>query len=267
MFSDELLIPGLRPWSLLDDSMSFFIPSMSPWALLDDCNTRFPVTTNVKSNNLFIEVEVPRFKPEELKVEANPKTGVIRIWGSRGKGKPSFQHRLLVSPKVYDVEKQTSSLQDGVFTVTVPQKQMIAEKPQEKATTAKHPATGEMQEASEGQIAVQAPHTAAEWPPRLVRQVDGNITVYSCHLPEDVKPEDVQISFLEHGALRLRVTAQKEEKSPDSSFSEYTTWETQFPLPKDVSPSGVKAELKNGKLQIVAEAQAHEPSAIPVQVQ
>jgi HSP20 family molecular chaperone IbpA len=266
MLSDELLVPGLLPWSLFDDDLSFSIPTMSPWTMLDDCSSRFPVSTSVQGENLLIEVEVPRFKAEELKVEVNPKTGVVRISGDRGKGKPSFRHRLLVSPKVYDVEKHTEELKDGVLIVIIPRKKVIAEPPQEKAGESKH-APKEAPKESSGQVTVTKPTTTEEWPPRLVRQVDGSTTTYMCKLPANVKPEDVQIAFLEHGALRIRVAISNEEKTPNSTFSKQATWETQFPLPKDVHPSAVKAELKSGKLTIVAQAQIPEPSNIPIAVQ
>jgi HSP20 family molecular chaperone IbpA len=262
MFSDELLIPGLMPWSLFDNSLTFPMPSMSPWTLLDDCSSRFPIMTNIKEDTLFIEVEVPRFKPDELNVDVNPKTGVIRISGNRGKGKPSFQHRLLVSPKVYDVENHTSALQDGVFTVSIPRRKVIAAKPQEKPD-AENPATGEVQKAPQAEVATPS----EEWPPRLLRKTEGTTTTYSCRLPAQVKPEDVQISVLEHGALRLRLTLSNEEKTAQSSYRRDAVWETQFPLPKDVTAKGVKAELKDGQLMIVAQPEPHQPNSIPVQIQ
>jgi HSP20 family molecular chaperone IbpA len=269
MFGDEFFIPGLLPWTLFDDSTSFAIPERSPWSLLDDCCAKNPVTTHAKGDKLEIEVEVPRYKADELKVEANAKTGVISVRGDRKENRGQFHHRLLVSPNVYEVEKQTSELKDGVFIITIPVRKVDPKKLEEKKQAEeKKQREGAVATTGSQQVAVSKPlDLSKNWPPQLSHKTEGTMTTYTCQLPPDVKPEDVQVSVLESGVLRVRAKMSAAQTQPGNVYRESATWEVQFPLPEGVHRNAVKAELKDGLLMISASAEPQATSSIPVQHQ
>jgi HSP20 family molecular chaperone IbpA len=86
----------------------------------------------VTDDGLVLELEVPRFKKEHISVEAVPHSGRVVVTGKRdsqsapnalhsaGRTMPSFQRAFSVSPRVYNLTKLTSTVEDGVLTIRIP---------------------------------------------------------------------------------------------------------------------------------------------------
>jgi len=126
----------------------------------------------VLEKGLEIELEVPRFRKENIKVEPDERTGRLLISGKRespkeGKGTlhvagtsvPSFRRVFTVDPRVYDLKKIATNVEDGILNVTIPyvETKVAIERPpevQQKEKAALQTPSGAADASNEGPIQV-----------------------------------------------------------------------------------------------------------------
>jgi HSP20 family molecular chaperone IbpA len=227
----------------------------------------FPLSAHEGDKEVTVELEVPRYRPEDIKVSADAATGSVTIEGQRGAqppsgtgrththvGVPHFKRQFTVSPRLYDLGKMTTTVDAGLLTISIPRKEVpkaiepkatpvaVEGKGGEVATTKKE----------EGTVALPFQHIH-HWPPKL-QVVKGNkpglAVTYRYDLPAGIPAGEVKVDMLDNGALRIDVN-HKHRKESEHGFEEHTASFTRhLQLPEGTKPEDVVANYKDGHLSI-----------------
>ena len=111
--------------------------------------------------------------------------------------------------------------------------------------------------------------TVADWVPTVdISETDGEYLI-KAELPE-VKKEDVKVT-LEEGVLTIQGQRRQEKEEKTTKYHRiersYGTFLRSFSLPDQVNESGVKAEFKEGMLNLhIPKSEKAKPRAIEVKV-
>jgi len=111
--------------------------------------------------------------------------------------------------------------------------------------------------------------TVADWVPTVdISETDGEYLI-KAELPE-VKKEDVKVT-LEDGVLTIQGQRRQEKEEKTTKYHRiersYGTFVRSFSLPDQVNESGVKAEFKDGMLNLhIPKSEKAKPRAIEVKV-
>ncbi|MGA6828930.1 Hsp20/alpha crystallin family protein [Nitrospira sp. NS4] len=111
--------------------------------------------------------------------------------------------------------------------------------------------------------------TVADWVPTVdISETDGEYLI-KAELPE-VKKEDVKVT-LEEGVLTIQGQRRQEKEEKTTKYHRiersYGTFLRSFSLPDQVNESGVKAEFKDGMLNLhIPKSEKAKPRAIEVKV-
>ena len=111
--------------------------------------------------------------------------------------------------------------------------------------------------------------TVADWVPTVdISETDGEYLI-KAELPE-VKKEDVKVT-LEDGVLTIQGQRRQEKEEKTTKYHRiersYGTFVRSFSLPDQVNESGVKAEFKDGVLNLhIPKSEKAKPRAIEVKV-
>lgn len=217
---------------------------------------------------LLVEVEVPRFGPDDVTVTADKERGVISVKGKCDWGNFVFERTFSVNTDVVDVEKLTSEVRNGVLTIKVPHVPPPAvEANTTNTTSTDDSATEKKQVAATTQSTVAADDAAdaravydaaAEmtWPPQFSVEDSATSLVYTCALPESVRANNIDV-HLERGAyLQFAVRCNCENVQKDAkgnvTFAESRSLNYATPLrvPRGTVAGDVSVALKKGKLRI-----------------
>ena len=255
-----LALPSLLP--LCEARRGFFLPRAGFGSLLDQFSTFGSDGPQMQvrelTDSVVIELEVPRFKPEHIKLSKDAQRGLLTIEGRRASPRATaddmwdslvfsdaptnaFQRSLYVPLKHYDLDQAATKIEDGVLSVTIPKREATA-LPAEKAVTPRETAKSEgspkepatPQEAtSEKPSAKAAPggsqvaecpqgDVAApmQWPPRIVVDDKADVVAYTCSMPSTVKPEDVTLE-LRGNVLSFRVAHEERTSTKDDDGVEF----------------------------------------------
>ncbi len=111
--------------------------------------------------------------------------------------------------------------------------------------------------------------TVADWVPTVdISETDGEYVI-KAELPE-VKKDDVKVT-LEDGVLTIQGQRRQEKEEKTTKYHRiersYGTFVRSFSLPDQVNESGVKAEFKDGMLNLhIPKSEKAKPRAIEVKV-
>lgn len=111
--------------------------------------------------------------------------------------------------------------------------------------------------------------TVADWVPTVdISETEGEYVIQA-ELPE-VKKDDVKVT-LEDGVLTIQGQRRQEKEEKTTKYHRiersYGTFVRSFSLPDQVNESGVKAEFKEGMLNLhIPKSEKAKPRAIEVQV-
>lgn len=137
-FPSALSLFSSRPRSLFDDLLgdSFFgdFFNFPRFENLVQSSPGPSAYCRVQEKGLELELEVPRFRKEDIKVEADDKTGRLLISGCReapkgvqkgtfhvaGSSIPSFRRVFTIDPRSYDLKNISTNIEDGVLTILIP---------------------------------------------------------------------------------------------------------------------------------------------------
>jgi HSP20 family molecular chaperone IbpA len=219
-----------------------------------------------------VELEVPRYRAEDIKVTTSVDTGLVTIEGKREQRDaaaasthtattvPAFRRSFTVSPRRYDLTKLTSKVEDGLLVIRIPRK--AAESPKKLEAKAQPvsiagtlaPQITESKSADAkdtGKVALWG--AMPQWPPRLQvteRSAPGVAMTYTVALPEKVQPENVKLQVYDDGALRVDV-AYSTRKESEHGFEEHSASFTRFlQLPEGTPQDAVSARFEGGQLKI-----------------
>ena len=99
----------------------FFNSVLTP--IINDIRADYPHQFSEEDDSYFVELEVPRFKPQDLTIKHLD--GVVTVTGSLGKANDPTRHRLSVNksfkvPRDASNKGLTAMLQYGVLKISIP---------------------------------------------------------------------------------------------------------------------------------------------------
>lgn len=162
-FPSALSLFSARPRSLFDDLLGdSFFGDFYNFPRINDFVQSSPgpsASCRVQEKGLELELEVPRFRQEDIKIESDDKTGRLVILGKReaqrgaqkgtfhlaGSSIPSFRRVFTIDPHVYDLKQISTHLEDGVLHLLIPyaeRKPMIEQQAQGQGGALKETVTG-----------------------------------------------------------------------------------------------------------------------------
>jgi HSP20 family molecular chaperone IbpA len=233
-----------------------------------------------------LEVEVPRYTPEEIKVASDPTYGTVNISAQRANQNEDddmllfsaspltrFSRTFTFSPYYYDVSKFTTSLAYGVLTVTVPKLERRAIEANQQQQQQQPEAVTVFGGNNKGElVAKTSPEefealTRARWPPVVKREENATALTYKCELPPTVTKDHITLQL--HGRhLDLSVNYDRHTKSKHSEESHSVTYSTTFTVPQGTQPNDIHTTYENGLLVVTLDKpqqqQQQAKQAIPV---
>lgn len=265
------------PWFLGFDPLPvpFFAPRFSA-----------PIHISEGSDGTFkFEIDVPRYSADQIIVDADKESGVITVKGDqKGKGgQYSFERSFSVNPELLDLSKLTTSVANGLATITVPRNPEIAAKDaatqvaagnDAAATSTTAPlATAEAQTDKVANVADRESFAAAAkmtWPPRFKVDDAAGMVTFTCEMPTAVRAENLDIHLERSGVLRVGINAHIETIKKDAkgnvtfSESKALSYATTLRVPQGTLPQDLAVTVKDGTLTIVVQKHAEDKSKIDV---
>jgi len=244
---------------------------------------------------LIIELEVPRYRAEDLRVEVRDDTLVVS--GNRPEGRPHYDdafsqflfgeapsnafRRAFHIPQGFDPAKVAHELSFGVLTVT------IARRP----TPPPQPAPVKVPIAGAPSTAVTAPQTTTDsrgltvtstalpaeynavaqmnWPPKVKVDDSENAIKYTCSMPPSLTGDHIDLS-LRGRSLNLAVNHQRrvEKKDKDGNvvFNEEqaVSYSTPLLVPDGTTAKDISTEFRDGNLVVTVSKPPNPTQTVPV---
>jgi HSP20 family molecular chaperone IbpA len=225
---------------------------------------------SVMEDGLVLELEVPRFKKEHIKIDANVETGRLVINAHRdtsdsqsalhsaGTTVGSFRRAFKVSPRAYDLKNLTYTVEDGVLTIKIPQQ------PEAAPSSPKMPPAQTKEEqisveqaapaaAAEGAVTEPREQAVFEWPPRMdvTPKSDNSPLKYTITMPSGLTG-DPRISIkVRDGKLLVIDVSYTRRHETEHSYSEQSgSFSRTFPLPSGATKNDVSARMEGKQLII-----------------
>jgi len=212
---------------------------------------------------LMLDIDVPRYRADELMVECNNNSGILTVSGQRapgafedalgaypylicGQAAPTqFRRSFRLAPMEYDLQKMTHTLDHGVLRINIPK----VEPP--KAVTIFNGAN--YPRLTDGTTAVAAPESTAwevqqlhqtRWPPMTkVDEADDEFR-YTFDLPKEVRAQHLKLELI-GSQLTLQIHAGHSDKG-DGLGSRYVTFSQSFTVPKGTSAEHIHTMYEPG---------------------
>jgi len=255
-------------------------------------NTSGPVAEVRESQNaVMIELELPRYKENELQVEADNDRGTITVIGTKkqqqSQRQSEFEHLLFastplgnfrrtfrVSPQLYNMGGLSWSLADGVLSIVVPKlprqapAQPLTILGSESGALTTNASRQEMQQLHQARNVLT-----------VKKKEDANHLTYECDVAPFVTRDHINIQlvgrmlniavqYMRHVTSGDALNAQQQTGGQPrrwSESSESATYSTSLAVPQGTSASDIKTSFEAGKLTITLDKHAAAaPSAIDV---
>jgi HSP20 family molecular chaperone IbpA len=206
-----------------------------------------------------IELEVPRYRAEDLSVDCDADHGTLTVTGRRGASHDtefsnlvyassplgSFRRSFSFAPSFYDVSKFSTKLDAGVFQVIVPKK---TPPPAPKALTIFGGNTeGQLVTATTPEEFKAIRNT--KWPPVIRHDETAQALTYTCEMPPSVKKDHIQLS-LSGRALTLSIGYDYSVKSKNCQESQSLSYSTTLAVPEGTNASDITTAMDNGVLTL-----------------
>jgi len=209
---------------------------------------------------VMIEVEVPRYHPEELKVECDPEYGILTISGTRHAQHHDAEYTNLVfasttlgdfrrsfslSPYYYDIAKFSTRLKHGVFTVIVPK--LVTPPPPNSLHVYQGPYAGHM-------VTWSTPEefkavSSAKWPPVIRHESTAEMLTYKCELPPTITKDHIKLSLIGRD-LTLNIGYEYSVKSKQRDEHQSLSYTATLGVPEGTKLSDISTALEYGVLTI-----------------
>jgi HSP20 family molecular chaperone IbpA len=207
-----------------------------------------------------IELEVPRYRAEDLSVDCDADHGIITVTGRRGAAHDteefsnlvyassplgSFRRSFSFAPKLYDVAKFSTKLDAGVFQVIVP-KQTPPPAPQPVTVFGGN---------KEGQLVTTTTPEEfkairnTKWPPVIRHEETAEALTYKCEMPPSVTKDHIKLSLVGR-ALTLSIGYDYSVKSKNREESQSLSYATTLAVPQGTNASDITTAMDNGVLTI-----------------
>jgi HSP20 family molecular chaperone IbpA len=220
----------------------------------------------LENGDVEVEMELPRYRPEDVKVTTDTETGLVTIEASRpksgsmtkGKADPApVKRTFTASLALFDLTKLSSKVEHGVLTITLNRKPkpapQITQVPIEGSSSSTPKQAVEAPTAAKGAQVAVADARRPQWPPRMElvqKPADGVATAYTVTLPPSVHPENVTLQVLEGNRLRVDVAFSTRRETKHGVEEHSASFARIVPLPEGAKAENVKAKLDEGRLTI-----------------
>jgi len=245
------------------------------------------VQVRESANAVRIELEVPRYRESDLRVDTDMDRGIITVTGTKASATdraPEFEHLLFasepmgsfrrsfnVSPQLYNIDGLSSSLADGVLTITVPKRQQQQQAIQQAGGARPQPVTlfGNREAAMAPATRKEMRHLHNARTIMSVRKVEdaNNMLTYECDVAPFVTRDHIEINLLGR-MLNIGVRYSYDVKRQNYSSSEQATYWTSVAVPEGTTANDVHTTFNEGKLTIKLDKHGQQsggsPSAVPV---
>jgi HSP20 family molecular chaperone IbpA len=238
------------------------------------------------SSDALLEMEVPRFRAEDIRVDRNLQTGLITVTGSRQKMMEEdlqardvdlfgtlvwstcpltrFQKQFHLSPQHYDLSKLESHVAHGVLMIKIPklaQPQQIAGEPQHQQLQLQNQQAPQQpvtifggKAHSTDVVAKTTPQEFealrhARWPPTIKVEQKPDAMVYRCELPPTVTADHIDLQMAGR-SLTLSINYERHSMSDTSEESQQMTYSTGLTVPEGTMPEDVHTAFENGCLTV-----------------
>lgn len=217
-------------------------------------------------NFVEIELEVPRFRPDDIAVNIDANSGLITVEGHRASVTEEEQEHLLFSssplsnfrkhyrfsPQHYDFGNVSWKVDCGIFQLRLPKRQVPP--PPQPVVVYGQPQAGQSQELVETTTPEQmALFRQAAWPPSLKVDEAANALTYKCQLPAGVTQDHVELDLYGR-SLVLSVNYSRHRRTAHGEDSESATYSTSFPVPEGTTPTDIHTAMgENNTLAITVD--------------
>jgi HSP20 family molecular chaperone IbpA len=204
-----------------------------------------------------VEFEVPRFRSDDLKIDADTEAGEIVVSGRReaqedgdsfvyGTATPdSFRRVFTFSTRDCDVSKFTTKLDSGVLTITVPKfppaqeaksVQLFGGDKDGKLVTTSTPDQ------------LKAIRNAT-WPPNIQTEDTPEALTYKIQMPASVSQDHITLSRQGRN-LSLSIGYDYTVKAPGREESQSLQYSTSLGLPRGTVNDDISTKYENGSLTV-----------------
>jgi HSP20 family molecular chaperone IbpA len=211
-----------------------------------------------------LEMEIPRYRPEDVKVEADATTGRITISGQHPRARSStttadsatsmssFRRSYKVPTDLFDVSKMQSVVEHGCLTVRIPRRPPEARSPP-RALRSRDEVEVKNDPKANKANAVALTSSSLRWPPELQiaeKPAPGVRMSIVCNLPPEASNDNVHVQFLDHDRIRVDVTYRERKESANSFVEHNASFSRIMQLPPGTKKSDVSAAIENGQLTV-----------------
>lgn len=231
---------------------------------------------------LLLEIDLPRFNPEEVHVNVDAESGHLTVKGERphqpargfdhflfGAAQPTqFSRTFFFSPATYDLTKATQVLERGVLYITVPKRpqppvveptpvllfdgrgQRAAAIAERKASSGEMVATTTSDNNDNEEPSSPAYKVAllqrAQWPPRTEVEENESVFKYVFDLPVEVTAHNLTAKLVGR-TLSLQVATSHKQQGASRSV----TYTQSFAVPEGTAPENIHTEFEPGKFTVI----------------
>jgi HSP20 family molecular chaperone IbpA len=212
---------------------------------------REPISVTEEKDQVHFELELPRFRPEDVKFRIDKDLGVVEIYGQRrdpsGALQDEFERSFSVSPRWLDLAGCRTKMEHGVATLTIPKRSRSSSKATQEKSPADESKAAGASDASKDASSAQEPKSGSEtsaaattgdapatttddkvarvdaqsydavrsmsWPPQFDKEDTEKEIVHTCELPAAVGPDNVEVTLeRDHLSVGIRCDQDTEQK-------------------------------------------------------
>jgi len=236
---------------------SFFRPS----GLFDWMENTAPYAQVRESEKAtMLEMEVPRYHMDEIRIDADVKNGILTVSGHRPRERYNvdeeqlmwstaplgdFRRSFSFSPNWYDLSKYETNLDAGVLMITVPKRE----------APPAHQPLRIFGGGKEGQLVTTTTPEEfravrrARWPPMIHRDETASELTYRCELPPTVSKDHIKLD-LNGRALSLSIMYQYTVQTEYREEAQSLSYSTTLTVPQGTKPADISTSYENGIMTI-----------------
>ena len=268
--------PAMPPATRTTTAVAPSLPLVGFEGLLDTFDT-FGFGPNVQAResnkHVIIDVDVPRYRMDELTVTTDEDTGAIVVDGRRdvmlfpsffgpfhhilAASSPldSFSRTFYVSPSVYDVDKATTSLEAGVLSIIVPKRRV---KPSPLAANSSPTAPVTLFGSADGvakttdedlKFLRSATSTSSIFKVKKTTETPEG-TTYECDIAPAVTKDHLQVTLLPDDRLNIAVKYERKVVTKRSNSVESATYSSSVSVPQGTKAADVVTSFTPGRLTV-----------------
>jgi HSP20 family molecular chaperone IbpA len=232
-------------------------------------NAEPPVNARENETALMLDIDVPRYRADELTVESNNNTGIVTVTGHRspgafedamgvyphllyGQAAPTqFRRSFRLARKGYDLQKVTHTLDHGVLRITIPK---VPTPPPPQALTLYDGAHPTLPDGTVATVDVETSDGAVRhlqktrWPPVTKVEETDKEWRYTFNLPKQVHHQNLKLQLI-GSQLTLQIHAGHSDKG-DGLGSRYVTFSQSFMVPKGTTADQIHTKYEPGVFAI-----------------